>query len=97
MSEEQRKERFSSWSWRKRAAAQQVENRVRKSENFPYSKIFVAKTLQIKCVNRVNFQIRFTYAKYKVYLQILSISMVPNKLHGVHLYEKLFAIKHFID
>ena len=30
--------------------------RVRKSKNFPDSKIFVAKTFRIKCVNRVNFQ-----------------------------------------
>ena len=32
------------------------ECRVRKSKNFPDSKIFVAKTFRIKCVNRVNFQ-----------------------------------------
>ena len=32
--------------------------RVTKSENFPDSKIFVAKTFRIKRVNRVNFQIR---------------------------------------
>ena len=32
--------------------------RVTKSKNFPDSKIFVAKTFQIKHVNRVNFQIR---------------------------------------
>ena len=31
--------------------------RVRKSKNFPDSKIFVAKTFRIKRVNRVNFQI----------------------------------------
>ena len=33
-------------------------HRVTKSENFPDSKIFVAKTFRIKRVNRVNFQIR---------------------------------------
>ena len=49
--------------------------RVRKGENFPDSKIFVTKTFRIKRVNRVNFRIRDTYA-YKVFLQILSISMV---------------------
>ena len=32
--------------------------RVAKSENFPDSKIFVAKTFRIKRVNRANFQIR---------------------------------------
>ena len=32
--------------------------RVAKSDNFPDSKIFVAKTFRIKRVNRVNFQIR---------------------------------------
>ena len=32
--------------------------RVTKSENFPDSKIFVAKTFRIKRVNRVNFQFR---------------------------------------
>ena len=36
--------------------------RVTKSENFPDSKIFVAKTFRIKRVNRVNFQIRDKYA-----------------------------------
>ena len=35
-----------------------VPSRVTKSENFPDSKIFVAKTFQIKRVNGVNFQIR---------------------------------------
>ena len=33
-------------------------SRVTKSENFPDSKIFVAKTFRLKRVNRVNFQIR---------------------------------------
>ena len=32
--------------------------RVTKSKNFPDSKIFVAKTFRIKCVNLTNFQIR---------------------------------------
>ena len=32
--------------------------RVTKNENFPESKIFVAKTFRIKRVNRVDFQIR---------------------------------------
>ena len=39
-----------------------------KSENFPDSKIFVAKTFRIKRVNRVNFQIRDKCA-LKVVLQ----------------------------
>ena len=43
-------------------------SRVTKSENFPDSKIFVAKTFQIKRVNRVNFQIRDKCA-LKVVLQ----------------------------
>ena len=42
--------------------------RVTKSENFPDSKIFVAKTFRIKRVNRVNFQIRDKCA-LKVVLQ----------------------------
>ena len=42
--------------------------RVTKSENFPDSKIFVAKTFRIKRVNRVNFQIRDKGAE-KVVLQ----------------------------
>ena len=36
--------------------------RVRKNENFPDSKIFVAKTFRIKRVNCINFQIRDKYA-----------------------------------
>ena len=43
-------------------------SRVTKSENFPDSKIFVAKTFRIKRVNRVNFQIRDKCA-LKVVLQ----------------------------
>ena len=42
--------------------------RVTKGENFPDSKIFVAKTFRIKRVNRVNFQIRDKCA-LKVVLQ----------------------------
>ena len=34
-----------------------VGGRVAKNENFPDSKIFVAKTFRIKGINRVNFQI----------------------------------------
>ena len=45
-----------------------VKIRVTKSENFPDSKIFVAKTFRIKRVNRVNFQIRDKCA-LKVVLQ----------------------------
>ena len=37
----------SSWYW------PPSSSRVRKSENFPDSKIFVTKTLQIKCVNEI--------------------------------------------
>ena len=36
--------------------------RVRKNENFPDSKIFVARTFRIKCVNCINFHIRDKYA-----------------------------------
>ena len=39
-----------------------LKSRVTKSKNFPDSKIFVAKTFRIKCVNHVNFQIRDKYA-----------------------------------
>ena len=49
--------------------------RVRKNENFPDSKIFVARTFRIKCVNCINFHIRDKYA-LKVCLQILSITMI---------------------
>ena len=52
-----------------------ANRRVRTSEKFPDGKIFVAKTFQIKRVNRVNFQKRQKYAQ-KVFLQILSISLV---------------------
>ena len=37
-------------------------DRVRKGENFPDSKIFVAKTFRIKPVNCIIFQIRDKYA-----------------------------------
>ena len=39
-----------------------LRSRVRKNENFPDSKIFVAKTFRIKRVNCINFQIRDKYA-----------------------------------
>ena len=40
----------------------QIATRVRKVENFPDSKIFVAKTFRIKPVNCIIFQIRDNYA-----------------------------------
>ena len=54
-------------------------NRVTKSENFPDSKIFVAKTFRIKRVNRVDFQICDKCAK-KVFLQDFVHKHGPNML-----------------
>ena len=51
----------------------QCSIRVTKSENFPDTKIFVAKTFRIKRVNRANFQIR---DKCAWFCKILCISMV---------------------
>ena len=56
--------------------------RVTKSENFPDSVIFVAKTFRIKRVNRANFQIRDKCA-WKVVLQDFVHKQGPNMLHTV--------------
>ena len=54
-------------------------SRVRKSKNFPDSKIFGAKTFRIKRVNRVDFQICDKCAK-KVFLQDFVHKRGPNML-----------------
>ena len=56
--------------------------RVTKSENFPDSKIFVAKTFRIKRVNRDNFQSRDKCVQ-KVVLQDFVHKHGPNMLHTV--------------
>ena len=71
--------------------------RVRKSKDFPDSRIFVAKTFRIKSVNRVNFQIR-DKSTYKVCLLDFKHKNGPysNMLHGVHLKGKQCELMHFI-
>ena len=63
--------------------------RVRKSKNFPDSKIFVGNTFWIKCVNRVYFQ------GIRCACKILSKRMIhtPFMLHGVNLKGKRCALK----
>ena len=75
----------STATWgRKNKQESNCRGRVRKSKNFPDSKIFVAKTFQMMCVNCVNFQI-WDICPEGVLLQDLKHKNGQNMPHVVHL------------
>ena len=85
-------ETWSGGTWPSTAS---IVGRVRKGENFPGSKIFVAKTFRMKPVNCIIFQIRDKYA-LKVCLQISSLTMVQICSIG-YIYKRSRSPMHIFD